>query len=669
MKTVIFVLINNNDSAEGDIVSIEIKKTMGADLNNFSSRLNVSLEKSLAEAVVNSIHAGANSINVQLLNSNSSFRAVKIIDNGEGFTTSNLDSFFKLHSDFKKAKGGKGVGRATWYRFFDNVSIESFFHEDGKQWKLHFSLPRNATESRIVKDNIIFEKNTTTVELTSYQGDPLLGFNAASMKQFLLKELLVMLITKKEAGSEVNIEIGVFDDGQCIETETISDSDLPNIKSTVAFSLSLFDKTFDFSLLCIHASFSTKNSVVTGFIAGERTISNFETALGLKIQAPTNSYTGQYLFLLDSTFFNDNKYTTEGRDRVIFPDTLDLHGNNFKENLKEKLISAIADFFDQEVPCHAEERTRIVNEIYELYPQYLSSEYRQIIDSVLLETVGRVDRFEVLKKLNRHDFAKEYSFKADLERLLGNNKVSDDLKNETIDFAQKTTEQAKGVLANYFWYRKVIIDQLQKLREDNEKSEDVLHELFFARYETQVQTSLKNCLWLLDDKFMSFSYFASEGVMRSVVNEIYGEHPVDHNSQKRMDLFIKFNRPSDSESIDCIVIEFKSLGASIDERADAASQVRRKYASYLRKHIPNVNDIFVYIISELDDALCEDMLRGDDFAIAYSRHGKILTYYNKGNNAHIYFVGASTIVGDSKDRHELFFKLLKEELSAQERNS
>ena len=409
--------------------------------------------------------------------------------------------------------------------------------------------------------------------------------------------------------------------------------------------------------------------MITGFIAGERTISNFETALGLKIQAPTKSYTGQYLFLLGSAFFNDNKYTTDGRDRVIFPENGDLWGDNFKEKLKDKLTSAVANFFDQEVPEYAEEREKVVNEIYELYPQYSAPEYRDIIAGVLLETMGRVEKFEVLKKLNHHEFTKEYTFKTDLERLLNNKNISDDTKNQTIDFAQKTTEQAKGVLANYFWYRKAIIDQLQKLREDNEKSEDVLHELFFTRYETQKQTSLKNCLWLLDDKFMSFSYFASEGIMRSVVNEIYGEHSADHNSQKRMDLFIKFNRPSDSESIDCIVIEFKALGASIDERADAASQVRRKYASYLRKHIPNANDIFVYIISELDDELCEDMLRGDDFSIAYSRHGKIMTYYNKGNNAHIYFIGASTIVGDSKDRHELFFKLLKEELSEQERNS
>ncbi len=209
---------------------------------------------------------------------------------------------------------------------------------------------------------------------------------------------------------------------------------------------------------------------------------------------------------------------------------------------------------------------------------------------------------------------------------------------------------------------------MQTLRDTNNKCEDALHELFFERYSTQKQACLKNCLWLLDDKFMSFSYFASEGVMKTVVDEIYGKHEPDNNAQKRMDLFIKFNRPQDSDQIDCVVVEFKALGTTLDERSNAASQVRRKYARYLRDHIPNLNDIFVYIISELDDELCKD-LESDDFWQSYSRHGKIMTYYNKDNNAHIFFVGASTLVGDSKDRHELFFKLLKEELTEAERVS
>lgn len=644
----------------------EITKTMGADLKNFSSRLNISLEKSIAEAVVNSIHAQATDITVDLFLKDSAVSSIKITDNGEGFTPKNLDSFFVLHSDHKLEIGGKGVGRATWYRFFDNVHVESSFIEDGKIKHLCFNLPKKVRKAKVLKDEVDTTELKTSIELTSYTDDLNIGTSPITLKQFLLHELLMMLISKKQKGTPVSISIKSYEGDECVESERIAENDIPEVKKESFFALPVLDEKHDFKLLCIHVSTSQKNSVQTGFIAGERTIPSFESTLGLKIQAPTRSYTGKYIFLLESKLFNNNQYTTEGRDRVVLPEETDLWGNNFRQQLKGKITQLITAFFDEEAPAHVEDRKKVIEEIIEIYPQYSSQEYRDVIGEVLLESIGHVDKYDILKRLNMHDFTKEYAFKTELDNMLREKKIPYDAKEQTISLALKTSEQAKGVLANYFWYRKAIIDQLQKLRDDNEKSEDVLHDLFFERYETQMQASLKNCLWLLDDKFMSFSYFASEAVMRTVVDEIYGEHTCDHNSQKRADLFIKFNRPSEEDSIDCVVVEFKSLGATVDERSNAASQVRRKYASYLRKHIPNLNDIFIYIISELDEALCED-LKSDDFWQSYSRHGKIMAYYNKNNNAHIFFVGASTLVGDSKDRHELFFKLLKDEMSAQER--
>lgn len=646
----------------------KIIKEMGADLQNFSSGLNISLEKSIAEAIVNSIHANANQVEVELHLKDSSISSVRVIDNGVGFTQKNFDSFFVLHSKHKRDIGGKGVGRATWFQYFDNVHVDSRFLEGGEKFRLHFNLPKGKTKIEAIKDNISGEVGTTLVELTSYCGEPTLGKTSVWLKQFILEELLMMLLSRNQQGNPIHIFIKSFEGDDCIESESISAEDLPEVKDESTFTLKVMDKNYDFKLLCVHAVSTAKNSVVTGFIAGERTIPSFESALGLKIQAPTRSYTGKYLFLLESELFDDNRYTSAGRDRVVLPEGNDLWGNNFKQQLKAIIGKLVREFFDQEVPNHVEERKKAIDEIIELYPQYSSPEYDAVFDQILVGSIGHIDKKDVLNQLNKHDFNKEYKFKEELEKLLSDKSISEDEKEKTVDLARKTSEQAKGVLANYFWYRKAIIDQLQKLRDDKEKSEEVLHDLFFERNKTQVQANLKNCLWLLDDKFMGFSYFASEAVMQSVVDEIYGPHERDRNSMKRADMFIKYDRPADSESIDCVVIEFKALGTTIDDRANAASQVKRKYAGYLREHVPNVNNIFVYIISELDDDLCKDMWN-DDFRYAYSRHGKAMFYYNQNNNAHIYFVGASTLVGDSQDRHELFFKLLKEELTEQERTS
>ena len=54
----------------------------------------------------------------------------EIIDNGIGFTQENFDSFMKVGSKYKVARGGKGVGRFTWLKAFKEVEIESVYLDE-----------------------------------------------------------------------------------------------------------------------------------------------------------------------------------------------------------------------------------------------------------------------------------------------------------------------------------------------------------------------------------------------------------------------------------------------------------------------------------------------------------------------------------------------------------
>src|SRR5512133_3777206 len=47
--------------------------------------------------------------------------AIEISDNGEGFTDENFESFLTLDSQRKAPIGGKGVGRLSWLKFFEEV--------------------------------------------------------------------------------------------------------------------------------------------------------------------------------------------------------------------------------------------------------------------------------------------------------------------------------------------------------------------------------------------------------------------------------------------------------------------------------------------------------------------------------------------------------------------
>ena len=74
----------------------------------------------------------------------------------------------------------------------------------------------------------------------------------------------------------------------------------------------------------------------------------------------------------------------------------------------------------------------------------------------------------------------------------------------------------------------------------------------------------------------------------------------------------------------------------------------------------------VFVITYIDKHT-KEYLGSGDFREAGTRYGTMMNYYSPENDAHISFICASTIIGDAKDRHELFFRLLREELTQKQR--
>src|SRR5258706_9548534 len=53
--------------------------------------------------------------------------AFKISDTGIGLNDDNFDSFNTSYSEYKAARGGKGLGRFIWLKAFERVEIDSVF--------------------------------------------------------------------------------------------------------------------------------------------------------------------------------------------------------------------------------------------------------------------------------------------------------------------------------------------------------------------------------------------------------------------------------------------------------------------------------------------------------------------------------------------------------------
>lgn len=142
----------------------------------------------IIEAIVNSIDSIKESgrtdgfVNVILQRENcievdSNFiapiQSIEIVDNGQGFTQENRDSFDTFYSEMKLAKGGKGFGRFMFLKYFNNVHVESSYRDDsgfrkrtfdfGKQYEIVVNendkpIEASDTETHLYLRNLLDEK-------------------------------------------------------------------------------------------------------------------------------------------------------------------------------------------------------------------------------------------------------------------------------------------------------------------------------------------------------------------------------------------------------------------------------------------------------------------------------------------------------------------------------
>lgn len=77
---------------------------------------------------------------------------VEIADNGIGLDADRYEAFQTIDTDFKRPRGGKGVGRLFWLDAFERVKVESMFTEGGSVKKRCFAFTLNNDEQILEED-------------------------------------------------------------------------------------------------------------------------------------------------------------------------------------------------------------------------------------------------------------------------------------------------------------------------------------------------------------------------------------------------------------------------------------------------------------------------------------------------------------------------------------
>ena len=133
----------------------------------------------------------------ELNGSLSDISGFEIHDNGVGFTDEHRDSFDTLYTDRRISEGGKGFGRFTCLKYFEDLLVRSVYIQNEHFLWRTFSMGKD--HEIIVREKITTSDATqsgTTVSLTGLKKGPTFDKKLSTIARNLVERLLPYFITQ-----------------------------------------------------------------------------------------------------------------------------------------------------------------------------------------------------------------------------------------------------------------------------------------------------------------------------------------------------------------------------------------------------------------------------------------------------------------------------------------
>jgi len=629
----------------------EIGRIINEDISNRVTQYDV-----LYEAITNAVHANAREVVCKFhsydnpLNENGIALAQKkvdtisVIDDGEGFNDDNFNSFSKYRSEFKKALGGKGVGRFVFLKVYENVNFKSSLRKSQQQRTFKFDADFD-TDNLITISQAV-EKSETEVKLSSLTPqyyntekhlDRRIELDLLEIRERILFHLLPILFFYKKKGVSIKI---ILADTTTDETKEIRDNDIPDFLEKPFTVKDKDGKQHSFTLN--HRVENINGNLYAFYCANNRTVCPFSDK-DFNITLPYG-YSG---FVLLEAKYLDVHVNNERNDFDIFPRKTDLFSTLSWEMINSELKKIISDIVKEGVPETETINKEKIKEIQEERPYLVN-----YIDDDDIEIAGFLDKKHIIEKAKKKfDNAKEHLL------------VNAGKENYTDDELKEAIEITQNELVSYINDRAQVLERLRKLIDKKERVESVIHNLFMERHTSDDFFCIgKNNLWLIDDRFTSYSYAASDKRINDVLSAI-GENAEEiDNINDKPDLSLFFSHNPDTPSrLKSVLVEIKPFEYS--QKSD-----RKKYQGiqqlidYVKafKTKENIEEIFAFLITDIDVKLA-DRLTTDSYIPLYSTESPIYYRYYEKSAISIYVVSARTLIIDAEARNKIFLDIIRKQ--------
>lgn len=491
----------------------------------------------IVETVVNSIQAieatgrsdGAITIQInrspqsQMDNQKPEIVGFSVIDNGEGFTDENREAFDTLYTERKLVEGGKGFGRFTWLKYFNDVTIQSDFLADGdfKRRKFRMGKDTDIIVNETISDSKARDTRTIVQLISPKMQMP--ERSATSLARTLVEKLLPYFVSEDRACPKVTLKES--DDSLSIELyEYLHDIQNPLIMESKSargeFTLEGLTRTQNFTarVFKIYSPKSSRSQI--SLVAHRREVTSvslhtyipefveeFYDASGLKGEENGRNFIVKvYVFggYLDEhvslerggfEFHRESDLLYGISQRDIEQEASEFARRSVGDDVAERRarkIERVRNYVRDEAPWHSS----IINEVdFADFPYNPTNE-------------------QIERQLHSHKYNQEVRVRSEIKALL-ENEEPDELAKKASSIVNRISGSSRDELVHYVALRKSVLDIFEKSlaigADGKYRSEGVVHDIIFPRKGDGDTTPFSDHnLWIIDERLNFTEYLSSD---------------------------------------------------------------------------------------------------------------------------------------------------------------
>lgn len=599
----------------------------------------------------------------------------EIEDNGIGFTDAHRDSFDTLYTDLWIKEGGKGFGRFTCLKYFENLHVRSVFR-DGSGFKARrFSMGK---DNDIIVDEKVEaseqQESGTVVTLSTLKKGRSFDKKLPTMARNVVERLLPYFITQNYVCPE--IVLSEMDGSDAIRLNNYVSNELSAVIREIAverntFMLKASDTEEEF-LVRVFKLYSPRNQKSRiSLVAHKREVSG--------------SALHKYIPEFEDEFYEKDTSDEIDRERnyiikaYVFGPYLDrnvsLERGEFEFLMESDLFLGIAQAdIEREAAAIAKEsvgtditlRQEKKKERVQSYVDEEAPWHKEILSTIDLSGMSyKPSNEEIETRLQKEKFTQEIEIKRDVTRLLAESNF-ENVKDCVLEIVSKISGTSRNDLIHYIALRRKILDIFSKSLEVDTSgaysSEGVVHDIIFPRKgDTEITSFKDHNLWIVDER-LNFTAYVSSDI------------PLDGKNTERPDLIVYNKRVlfrGDNEASNPITIfEFKKPQrddfVNPSSQEDPVQQIVR-YVNNIRDgkyKTPEGRKILVsdntpfygYLVCDLTPKVEYWLEREKNFKQMPDRLG----WFSWQDNINLYVevISWDKVLKDAKMRNQIFFQKL-----------